>query len=185
MTDQTATNDKKKIIPMPEEEIDFTKYRKINDETLSKLGEAFSAGATVQQACSHALITTPTYYNFKKDYPDHADALESRKNDLAMAAKFRLKTAIMTRETSGDLALKTLERIEKDTFAQRIEQKNDGVGPTVPQINISVAPMFPDTKRKELEGEEIIDVPVQIKENTPETENNDGGVIEKSGIKIS
>lgn len=91
---------------------------KMTPETVKKLEEAYLLHATDLQACFNAGITLPTLYDYQKKHPEFLLKKQALKGSLALKAKASLAKHI---PHDGDLALKTLERIEKDTFSLRTE----------------------------------------------------------------
>lgn len=84
----------------------------ITEERVSKLVQAFNAGANVQEACFYALISKESYYRRYSTDKEFRNTVESAKRYLSIAAKRNIAQKIM----SGDIALAKwyLERRDPD-----------------------------------------------------------------------
>ena len=84
-------------------------------ETVNKLEQAFSLGATDLEACFYAGISKQTLYNYQAKYPEFVDRKEALKDKLVLKARQVVASAM----ESGDkqTAQWYLERKKKDEFS--------------------------------------------------------------------
>ncbi len=94
-------------------------------EVLSKLEEAFKIGCTDAEACLNADIGVSTLYKYQKENPKFVERKEILKKTPTYRARKCLTMAV---EKKPGLALKYLERKEKDEFSKKTEHEVSGVG---------------------------------------------------------
>ena len=89
----------------------------MTDETLQKLEEAFSNGATDKEAIFIANISSATFYAYCKDNPEFSE----RKEALKDMPKYRAKKNIVGKITDGDVPTSQwyVERKVKEEFSTR------------------------------------------------------------------
>ena len=92
----------------------------ITPAVLSKLREAYLVDATDEQACLFANIGQATLYRYQAENPEFRERKEVWKNQVRLHAKFRVAKDV---KKDGALALKLLERREKDSYSTRVEQE--------------------------------------------------------------
>lgn len=85
----------------------------VDEMALQKLEEAFANGATDEQACFIANISTSTFYNYQDKYPEFVERKEALKNMIKYQAKIKVKEAILN-EDKPDTAKWYLEKKDKD-----------------------------------------------------------------------
>ncbi len=88
-------------------------------EIIAKLEHAFLLGCTDLEACFYANIGKTTLYNYQEENPDFVERKELLKNNPIFIAR---TSVVREMETSGDLALKYLERKLKNEFSTKTEQ---------------------------------------------------------------
>lgn len=93
----------------------------IDELTLQKLENAFSLGATDEEACFQAGIGTSTLYNYQNAHPEYVE----RKNQLKERMIFKARAVIDTALNDGDkdVAKWYLERKKKEEFSAKVEQE--------------------------------------------------------------
>ena len=91
---------------------------KMTKETIAKLEQAYSVGATDQQACLQAGINEATLYRWEKKNPSFSNRKKALQANLAYKAKLSLDKHI---PRDGKLALDVIERLEKDKWSLRTE----------------------------------------------------------------
>lgn len=86
-------------------------------ETLNKLEEAFSYGASDKEACFIANISPQTLYNYQKENPDFIE----RKEALKDMPKYAAKKNIVNKILNGDVPVSQwyAERKVKEEFSTR------------------------------------------------------------------
>ena len=91
----------------------------IDDNTLRKLEDAFSLGATDNEACFQAGIGKSTLYKYQNEHPEYVE----RKNQLKEKMIFKARAVIENALNEGDkdTAKWYLERKKKDEFGTRTE----------------------------------------------------------------
>lgn len=97
----------------------------ITPETIDKLEEAFSNGATDLEACFIAGISKSTLY----DYCKEDTVFSERKEALKEMVKYQARKNVVTSINKGDIAQSNwyLERKAKDEFSNRTEHTgNEG-----------------------------------------------------------
>lgn len=87
---------------------------------LRKLREAFLVDATDEQACLFAGISVRPFYEYQAANPEFKQQKEQWKTQVRLHAKFRVAKDV---KKDGALALKLLERREKDSYSTRVEQE--------------------------------------------------------------
>jgi hypothetical protein len=95
----------------------------MDENTVNKLEDAFSNGATDLQACFYAGISKQTLYNYQDKFPEFVDRKEALKNHLQLVAKNVLAKSI---KGGNELDAKwLLERKEKNTYSTKVESAID------------------------------------------------------------
>lgn len=96
----------------------------MTDDTIRKLEESFSIGASDKEACFQANIGMSTLYDYCQAHPDFSE----RKEQLKDMPKFQARKNIASEINKGNQSMSTwyLERKAKDEFAGRTE--NTGAG---------------------------------------------------------
>ncbi len=89
-------------------------------DTLQKLEDAFSIGATDREACLIANISSQSLYNFQKENPDYIERKEKLKDMPKYKARMNIVEAINAKNLS--VSQWYAERKAKDEFSQRTEQ---------------------------------------------------------------
>ena len=103
-------------------------------ETISKLDEAFSVGATDLEACFVANIGKDSLYRYIQEHPEYSDRKEALKN----MPKFKAKKVVTGKIDQGDEKVSQwyLERKVKEEFSARNElTAADGKDLTINVIN--------------------------------------------------
>ncbi len=101
--------------------------RKIDEKVTSKLVEGFKDDFTIEEACRYAGISTPTYYDECKRNPEFSDEM-ARAQDypLRLAKKWMLKAIQGRCDGYGALALKFLERRQRDRYTPKLTLEHEG-----------------------------------------------------------
>lgn len=102
-------------------------------ETISKLEEAFEWGCSDLEACLHANISKSALYEYQQDHPEFTERKEILKKTPTLRAR---RTVIKEVATDGDLALKYLERKEKDEFSSKSEINTNLTFTQMPAISV-------------------------------------------------
>lgn len=89
-------------------------------DTLQKLEDAFSIGASDREACLIANISSQTLYNFQTENPDYIERKEKLKDMPKYLARANIVEAIKAKNLS--VSQWYAERKGKDEFSQRTEQ---------------------------------------------------------------
>lgn len=95
----------------------------ITEATIRKLEEAFVYDVTVEAACLYAGISQNTYYEFVKKYPAFKERIAQLREAPILVAT---QVVMRQMQSDGDLALKTLERINKKVWSTRSEVAHSG-----------------------------------------------------------
>ena len=90
-------------------------------ETVNKLEQAFSLGATDVEACFYAGISKQTLYNYQEKYPEFVDRKAALKDKLVLKARQVVASAM--EDGDKQTAQWYLERKKKDEFS--IKTVND------------------------------------------------------------
>lgn len=90
----------------------------MTDEVIQKLREAFLLGCTDLEACLVANINKATLYRYQDEHPEFVEEKEMLKKTPTLKAR---TTVVKDIATNPDLALKYLERKEKDEFSSKSE----------------------------------------------------------------
>src|SRR5690349_16517168 len=90
------------------------------DQVLQKLEEAFSIDATVREACAYAGISESVYYLECNRNPQFLERMERSMQFAFMLAKKVVVQAM--KENDGNLALKWLDRRQRDRYHTKVEQ---------------------------------------------------------------
>jgi hypothetical protein len=101
----------------------------MTENTIQKLEQAFSVGATDLEACFFANISKSTLYNYQESHPEFVERKEGLKNQLSLIAKNTLGRSIKNGNETD--AKWYLERKNKDEFSTKTQSDNrfiDGEG---------------------------------------------------------
>ncbi len=100
---------------------------KMTVEVVKKLTEAFKDDFTVEEACRYAGISKETYYQECKRKPGFADEM-ARAQDypLTLAKKAVFRGIQGGVKDYGTLALKFLERRQRDRYTPKVIQEHEG-----------------------------------------------------------
>lgn len=92
-------------------------------ETIQKLEEAFSVGATDKEAIFIANISSSTFYAYCKEHPEFSE----RKEALKDMPKYMARKNIVNKIKDGDVPTSQwyAERKGKDEFSNRTDMKID------------------------------------------------------------
>ena len=99
----------------------------MTDEVLAKLEDGFLRGYTDLEACLYSDISADALYAYQLLNPEFTKRKQLLKQNIKVVAKNALFTALEGNEqTPGnpDLALKTLERLDKKNWSTRSENQN-------------------------------------------------------------
>jgi len=88
-------------------------------DTVQKLEQAFSIGASDVEACAHAGCAKQTYYNYCADHPEFLDRVNTLKEKLPLKAKSEL--AKLINEGDKNTVLWYLERKKRNEFSLKTE----------------------------------------------------------------
>ena len=90
----------------------------MSESVLLKLQEAYLFDANDVQACYFAGIGTDTLYRYQKIHPDFAAKKVAWQDNVKMRAKMTVAKAV---QTESELALKLLERRDKENYSTKTE----------------------------------------------------------------
>lgn len=101
-------------------------------ETLQKLEQAFSDGATDKEAIFYAGISSATFYAYCKEHPEFSE----RCDDLREQIKLQAKRNIVKKINDGDVSISQwyAERKIKGEYSTRTEQTGADGQPVVIQV---------------------------------------------------
>ena len=122
----TKTTKKRKRKPIKKTIIKYddsgrpTKYSPVYVEALENV---FKTGATIEQACSVAMIDKVTYYAWLKKYPDFSTRMEQARNWLNLQAKTVIADRIVKKKDDYN-ARWWLEKTEFKNVTQTNVQNN-------------------------------------------------------------
>ncbi len=102
-------------------------------EVIAKLEEAFLLGCTDMEACLVANINKATLYRYQEDHPEFVERKETLKKTPTLLAR---RTVVTDIATNSDLAMKYLERKEKDEFSSKSEINTNLTFTQMPAIAI-------------------------------------------------
>lgn len=105
----------------------------LTPETLNKLEEAFSYGATDKEACFVSGISHQTLYNYQKENPDFIDRKEALKDMPKYQARANIAKAIKSR--SVPVSQWYAERKMKDEFSPKQEIEANITGPNLIRLD--------------------------------------------------
>jgi transposase-like protein len=88
----------------------------LNDEMRKDLARVLRLDYPISKACAYVGIAKTTYYNWIKRYPDFAKEMKKAKYYATDLAR---KSVTRNMQHDGHLALKYLERKEKDEFSTK------------------------------------------------------------------
>lgn len=91
---------------------------KVTPQILARLEEQWMNGANDSQACFIAGITPQTLYTYQERNPEYLIKKEACKGNIALNAKHTIARHV---KRDPELALKVVERLEKDTWSLRTE----------------------------------------------------------------
>lgn len=92
--------------------------RVITPLVLQKLREAYLLDATDEEASEYAGINAGTLYNYQREHPGFIEKKQGWKSSVTFKAKKKVAEAV---ETDADLALRLLERRQKEHYSTRTE----------------------------------------------------------------
>jgi len=90
--------------------------KKMTNQVLGKLKEAFLLGCSDAEACLYAGIHPDTLYEYQKQNPTYSEEKEMYKSNPFLLARKSVVTSLMK---DPNLALKFLERRKSDEFSLR------------------------------------------------------------------
>jgi hypothetical protein len=99
---------------------------KIDENIVRKLIEGFQNDFTVEEACRYAGVAKTTYYEQCKRDPSFADEMDRAQDFPLTLAKKRLLNAIRDPESDDGLALKFLERRQRDRYSPKSIEEHTG-----------------------------------------------------------
>lgn len=91
----------------------------MTQETINKLEQAFSLGASDLEACFYAGISTQTLYNYQNANPEYIERKAALKERLVLKARTVIKDAL--EDNDKNTAQWYLERKKKNEFSTRTE----------------------------------------------------------------
>lgn len=96
----------------------------MTQETLNKLDEAFSNGATDKEAIFYAGISQQTFYVYVKEHPEYNERIDALRDMIKYQARKNVIRAIKEEDkplADTEKSQWYLERKAKDEFSQRTE----------------------------------------------------------------
>lgn len=99
---------------------------KMTLEVVGKLSTAFRDDFTIEEACRYAGIHKDTYYEECKRNPVFADEMLRQQDYPLTAAKNKLVREMQSPLADGTLALKFLERRQRDRYTPKTIQEHQG-----------------------------------------------------------
>ena len=97
---------------------------KLTDETVSKLESIFKVGGTVEEACSYALITKETYYQWIKKHESFLTKMTAAKHFADIVAKNIVVDSIVKDRNVEDAKWWLKNRVFKDNAPQQTVNMN-------------------------------------------------------------
>lgn len=101
--------------------LEYIQYKqsKLTLEIIQKLDQAFSIGATVDEACDYADIAPSTYFSWTQKYPELSEHFKRIRNRLPLKAKQNIAQTIH----NGDLAFSRwlIERFQPEEYGETIK----------------------------------------------------------------
>lgn len=98
----------------------------MSPEVVGKLNEAFKDDFTVEEACRYAGIHKDTYYEECKRNPSFADEMSRAQDYPLTLAKKRIMLAMRNPKADDALALKFLERRQRDRYSPKMTVEHEG-----------------------------------------------------------
>ena len=100
------------------------KVTKLTPEVIKKLKEAFTVGATLEQACYYAEIVPNTYRNWCKKFPELLREFDEMKQRMPLRAKQNIALAV----EKGDIGLSKwlVERKEPADYGEKLKIEHGG-----------------------------------------------------------
>lgn len=98
--------------------------KKITEEIVQKLEEAFLQGLSDREACIYANIAPSTFYDYCSSHGEFSERKELLKENLKMKAKMNLARSI--EDGNMTQSIWYLERKCKDEFSQKQEVELSG-----------------------------------------------------------
>ena len=98
--------------------------KKITEEIVQKLEEAFLQGLSDREACIYANIAPSTFYDYCSSHKDFSERKELLKENLKMKAKMNLARSI--EDGNMTQSIWYLERKCKDEFSSKQEVELSG-----------------------------------------------------------
>src|SRR5690349_21207215 len=108
-----AKNKSKPLLPVGRKTV-------VTPEVVRKLEEAFSMDCTDEEACAFAGIGERTYYDHKSSDEQFSQRMERAKRFAFVLAKKTIMIAL--NKEDGNLALKWLERRQRELYHTKVEQ---------------------------------------------------------------
>ena len=102
---------------------------KIVEAVIKKLVEAFMNDFTIEEACRFAGISKPTYYSACERDPEFLSVMEAAQDYPLTLAKKTLLNGIRHGMDKASLALKLLERRQRDRYAPKVINQHEGAVP--------------------------------------------------------
>lgn len=102
----------------------------VTPSVLERLYAAFRVGATDEEACDYAQISTTTLYEYQKKHPEYAEQKAGWKREPILKAKTKVVGDI---ETNVSIAQWYLERKAKKEFGKEGGQESPNVSLGAPQ----------------------------------------------------
>ncbi len=106
----------------------------MTEEVIQQLEAAFLLGCTDLEACLKAGISKSTLYNYQNEYPEFLERKELLKKNPTYRARVCVYQSL---RLDPELALKYLERKEKNEFSPRIESTGPEGAPLGPAVVVS------------------------------------------------
>lgn len=91
--------------------------QKMTPENIKKLEEVFALDGTISEACFYANITTQTYYNWIKEFPDMKEQFDR----LRQRPFLKARQTIVKSLDNPQYAFEYMKRKKKDEFSDRQE----------------------------------------------------------------
>ena len=99
---------------------------KWSEEIVQKLEAGFEHDFTDGEACRHAGISESAYYARMKTDEEFMNRMRRAQDWPLLVAKKKLVTVMQTPLADGTLALKFLERRQKDRYTPKVIQQHEG-----------------------------------------------------------
>jgi hypothetical protein len=120
----------------------------MTDQVIAKLEEAWMLGCSDLEACYFADISKDALYDYQKLNPEFTERKERFKKHPTLIAR---RTVVRQINSDGDLALKYLERKERDEFSTKSELNTNLTFTQMPGIQIEAKDEAGKNKKVKLE----------------------------------